>query len=225
MGMLHIPGVLTGEALARVQSRIGSASWSSGSKTAGHLSAKVKNNRQIEENDQIGLGAAALILDALAINPTFASAALASKISPPLFNRYDVGQTYGPHIDGAIRPLGAMRMRTDLSATLFLSAPESYEGGELVIRDSAAEQGIKLPAGDLILYPSGAIHHVAPVRDGTRIASFFWVQSLVRDSEKRSMLFDLDRTIQSLSNGGAGPETLLELTALYHNLLRLWTDC
>ena len=223
--MLHIPGILTGDALARIQTLVSKATWRDGNKTAGHLSAKVKNNRQIEETDQTGLSAAAQILDALAINPTFAAAALANKISPPLFNRYDVGQTYGPHIDGAIRPLGSMRMRTDLSATLFLSAPDSYEGGELVIRGSGFEQGVKLPAGDLILYPSGAIHHVTPVRKGHRIASFFWVQSLVRDDEKRIMLFDLDRTVQSLSAKGAAQETVLELTALYHKLLRLWSDC
>lgn len=222
--MLHIPEVLTGEALARVIWLINGAVWIDGLNTAGHLSAKVKRNQQLAEDDPAGLEAAAIIFDALAIHPVFASNALAAKISPPLFNRYDAGQTYGPHIDSAIRPLGAHRMRTDLSATLFLSDPDSYEGGELRIADNAGEHVAKLRAGDLILYPSGAIHHVAPVRKGTRTASFFWVQSLVREGSHRTMLFDLDRTIQSIATDDGQSAHILELTALYHNLLRLWSD-
>lgn len=222
--MLHIPEVLTGKALARVKMLIAGAPWVDGLSTAGHLSAKVKHNQQLAEDDPAGLEASEIIFDALATHPIFASSVLAGKISPPLFNRYDVGQTYGAHIDGAIRPLGSHRMRTDLSATLFLSDPDSYEGGELRISDVAGEHVAKLPAGDLFLYPSGAIHSVTPVRKGTRIASFFWVQSLVREESHRRILFDLDSTIQSLALGDGQSAHVLELTAVYHNLLRLWSD-
>ncbi len=222
--MLHIPQVLTGEALAHVVALIGGARWVDGLATAGHLSATVKRNQQLAEDDPAGLEAASLIFDALAVHPVFASRALAAKISPPLFNRYDVGETYGPHIDGAIRPLGTQRMRTDLSATLFLSDPDRYEGGELRIANFGGEHVAKFAAGDLFLYPSGAIHHVAPIRKGTRIASFFWVQSLVRDDACRQILFDLDSTIQSIASGDGQSTHVLELTAVYHNLLRLWSD-
>lgn len=222
--MLHIPEVLTGAALARVIALIAGARWVDGLATAGHLSAQVKRNQQLAEDDPAGLEASSLIFDALAVHPVFASSALAAKISPPLFNRYDVGETYGPHIDGAIRPLGSQRMRTDLSATLFLSDPNSYDGGELRIADVAGEHIAKFAAGDLFLYPSGAIHHVAPVNKGTRIASFFWVQSLVREDTCRRILFDLDSTIQSIASGDGQSAHVLQLTAVYHNLLRLWSD-
>ena len=222
--MLHIPDLLSGAALARVVALVKGARWVDGLATAGHLSAKVKRNQQLAEDDPAGLEAASLIFDALAVHPVFASSALAAKISPPLFNRYDVGETYGPHIDSAIRPLGSQRMRTDLSATLFLRDPDSYEGGELRVADAAGEHVAKFAAGDLFLYPSGAIHHVTPVRKGTRIASFFCVRSLVRDEACRRILFDLDRTIQSIASGEGQSAHVLQLTAVYHNLLRVWSD-
>ena len=222
--MIHIPAILSADRLAEVNGRIADSEWVCGRQTAGHQSALVKNNQQLDEEDKGGLAAAAIILDVLATHPIFVSAALPSKISPPLFNRYDIGEAYGDHIDGAIRPLGSGRMRTDLSATLFLNQPSSYEGGELVITDSRGVHEIKLPAGDLILYDSGSIHHVAPVRQGSRRASFFWVQSLVRLADQRAILFDLDTVIQELTSDGAQKDHILALTAQYHTLLRLWTD-
>jgi PKHD-type hydroxylase len=222
--MLHIPSALTGEALARVTSIIARAQWIDGVQTAGHLSASVKQNQQIGEDDPLGREAAAIILEALRVNPLFVSAALPAKISPPLFNRYENSGAYGRHIDGSIRPLGAGRMRTDLSATLFLSSPGDYDGGALEVADSGGANMIKLDAGDMILYPSGAIHQVHPVTKGTRLASFFWVQSLVRDAAQRALLFDLDTNIQSLPSSDEWHEHRLALTALYHNLLRMWAD-
>lgn len=222
--MLHVPAVLSGPTLARVHSIIGQAKWVAGAQTAGHLSIKVKDNEQIAEDDPVGHEAASVILDALSTNPLFVSAALPAKISPPLFNRYAGGGSYGRHIDGAIRPLGAQRMRTDLSATLFLSDPASYDGGELMIADSGSINSIKLAAGDMILYPSGSIHEVRAVTKGIRVASFFWVQSLVRDAGQRALLFDLDTTIQTMADGEDSHDHRLSLTALYHNLLRMWAD-
>lgn len=222
--MLHIPAVLNADQLSRVNAIIARGDWIDGAQTAGHLSAKVKQNEQIGEDDPNGLEAASIILDALSINPLFASAALAAKISPPLFNLYRDGGCYGPHIDGAIRPLGPQRMRTDLSATLFLNEQNRYQGGELMIADSGGLNSIKLAAGDLILYSSGSIHDVRPVTKGNRIACFFWVQSLVRDGAQRAMLFDLDTAIQAVPSGDEWTDHRLSLTALYHNLLRMWAE-
>lgn len=222
--MLHIPDVLTAETLAQVKSLIARGTWVDGAHTAGHLSAKVKANEQIDGDDPAGLKAAAIILDALAINPLFAASALAAKISPPLFNRYQVGAAYGNHVDGAILPLGSQKMRTDLSATLFLSDPQDYDGGELEIADSSGSVSIKLAAGDMILYASGDIHEVRPVTSGTRIASVFWVQSLVRSASERAMLFDVHKAIQSVPQSDDWHDHRLSLTALYHDLLRKWAD-
>jgi PKHD-type hydroxylase len=222
--MLHIPGVLDAAALAEVRGQLADAQWIDGRATAGHLSAKVKNNRQLDEDDPLASQAGALVLDALSRQPLFAAAALATRISAPLFNRYQDGETYGDHIDGAIRPLTKGRMRADLSATLFLSDPASYDGGELMIAASGGEHAVKLAAGDMILYASGARHRVTPVTRGQRDAAVFWVQSLVRDPQQRAMLFDLDGTIQNLRNSGASEADRLALTGLYHNLLRLWSE-
>lgn len=222
--MLHIPAVLTDETLAQVEALIARGTWVDGAHTAGHLSAKVKANEQIDEDDPVGLEAAAIILDALAVNPLFAASAFAAKVSPPLFNRYQEGGAYGAHIDGAIRPLGSQRMRTDLSATLFLSDPQDYDGGELEIADSSGSMSIKLAAGDMILYASGDIHEVRSVTSGVRVASVFWVQSLVRSASERTILFDLHKAIQSLPNSDDWHDHRLSLTALYHNLLRKWAD-
>lgn len=215
--MHEITAVLTPAEIAEVRALIATGRWVDGRATAGPLSAAVKRNRQLDEDDPAGHRAGAIILAALARSGVFASAALAAQISPPLFNRYAAGDAYGPHVDNAIRPLVRGRMRLDLSATLFLTDPADYAGGELAIDGLA---GVKLGAGDLLLYPAGSIHHVEPVTSGERWACFFWVQSLVRDEAARAMLFALDRTIQSLP---AGAVQIVELTALYHNLLRRWS--
>lgn len=222
--MLHIPGVLDAAALAQVRAVLAAAQWTDGRATAGHLSAKVKNNRQLAEDDPSAMQAGALVLDALARQPLFAAAALATCISAPLFNRYEGGETYGDHVDGAIRPLVKGRMRADLSATLFLSDPESYAGGELIIAAPGGENAVKLAAGDLILYTSGARHRVTPVTHGHRDAAVLWVQSLVRDPQQRAMLLELDQTIQNLRSENAAADNVLTLTGLYHNLLRLWSE-
>jgi PKHD-type hydroxylase len=221
--MLHIPGVLNQAVLGQVCGLLASAQWVDGRATAGHLSSAVKRNRQLAEDDPLALQAGALVLDALARQPLFASSALATCISPPLFNRYEDGETYGEHIDGAIRPLAKGRMRADLSATVFLSDPDSYDGGELLIAASGGEHAVKLAAGDMIFYPSGARHRVTPVTRGQRDAAVLWVQSLVRDPDQRAMLFELDATIQNLRAADAGEAEVLALTGLYHNLLRLWS--
>jgi PKHD-type hydroxylase len=222
--MLHIPGVLDAAALAEVRGLLTGAQWTDGRATAGHLSAMVKNNRQLDEDDPLALQAGAVVLDALSRQALFAAAALATRISPPLFNRYAGGETYGDHIDGAIRPLIKGRMRADLSATLFLSDPDDYEGGELMIAGSGGDHAVKLAAGDMILYASGARHGVTPVTQGHRDAAVLWVQSLVRDPLRRDMLFELDGTIQSLRADQASNADVLALTGLYHNLLRLWAE-
>jgi PKHD-type hydroxylase len=222
--MLHIPGVLDARGLAQVRGLLTGALWADGRATAGHQSATVKHNRQLAEDDPLALQAGALVLDALTRQPLFAAAALATCISAPLFNRYEGGETYGDHIDGAIRPLAKGRMRADLSATLFLTDPDSYEGGELVIAVPGGENAVKLAAGDMILYASGARHRVTPVVQGQRDAAVLWIQSLVRDQQQRGMLFELDQAIQNLSADSANDSHALALTGLYHNLLRLWSE-
>jgi PKHD-type hydroxylase len=186
----------------------------------------VKNNAQLTESDPTARKLGGLILDALDRNQQFLSAALPLKVVPPLFNRYGGGQTYGSHIDGAMRPIGGtrLRVRTDLSATLFLSAPEDYDGGELVIEDSFGERRVKLPAGDMVLYPGTTIHSVAPVTRGTRIASFFWIQSIVRDNARRALLYDLDGVVQVLGGASSAHAEAVRLAGIYHNLLRFWAD-
>lgn len=222
--MFKIERVLPAEKLETIAARLATASWVDGRATAGNRSAEVKRNRQLAEDDPVAREIGGEIIAALATNALFAAAALTAKISPPLFNRYEGGEAYGDHIDGSVRPLGKLRMRTDLSATLFLSDPESYDGGELVIRDLQQEHRIKLQAGDLFLYAATSIHRVEPVRRGARFASVFWIQSLVRDAEHRAYLYALDQTIQAMTKEGAKPEHGLALTALYHNLVRLWAD-
>lgn len=222
--MLHIPGVLDTASLAHIHSLLARAEWADGRATAGHLSAKVKHNRQLDEDDPLALQAGAIVLDALARHPLFAAAALPTQISAPLFNRYEGGETYGYHIDGAIRPLVKGRLRADLSATLFLSDPASYEGGELLVAAQGGENAVKLSAGDMILYASGARHTVTPVTAGVRLAAVLWIQSLVRGAEQRDMLLELDRAVQSLTAEKADAQAVLALTGLYHNLLRLWSE-
>lgn len=227
--LLHVPKVLSVEQVAHCRERLAQAGWADGRITAGYQSAKAKDNAQLPENDPVARELGAIILDALAKNPTFFSAALPQRVFPPLFNRYEGGQAFGFHVDNAIRydrSRGGMdTVRTDLSATLFLSDPDDYEGGELVVEDAFGSHIVKLAAGGLILYPASSLHHVTTVTRGVRTASFFWIQSLVRDDAKRGLLLDMDVAIQRLSGAvGAVDPSVLSLTGTYHNLLRMWAE-
>ncbi|NRR34375.1 Fe2+-dependent dioxygenase [Oxalobacteraceae bacterium] len=223
--LLHIPDVLTRAQVVQIRQRLDQADWVDGRATVGAQGAQVKHNRQLPEHSPVSQELGQLILDALAGNALFFAAALPLHTIPPLFNSYTGGEHYGAHIDGAIRSLpGGRRMRTDVSCTLFLSDPEDYEGGELIVTDTYGAHEVKLPAGDLILYPSTSIHHVEQVTSGTRVCSFFWTQSMVRDDWQRSLLLELDQNIQSLrARVGDCPE-LVGLTGHYHNLLRQWSE-
>lgn len=222
--LLHIPQLLDATLLARVQQRLADAPWISGLATAGHQGAKVKHNRQLAEESALARELGGVVLAALERNPLFISAALPQRVYPPMFNRYEGGERFGNHVDNAVRllPGGAEKLRTDLSATLFLAAPESYDGGELLIEGSFGTQAVKLAAGDLLLYPATSLHRVEPVTRGVRLASFFWVQSMVAEDSQRTLLFDLDTAIQRLAQTGADEAALLQLTGCYHNLLRQW---
>jgi PKHD-type hydroxylase len=224
--MLHVPEVLSRAQVASARGLIETAEWTDGNATAGFQSRLVKNNRQLPEGSEAARRAGGMILDALEANPLVASAALPARIFPPLFNRYENGGAFGHHIDNAIRqPRGsADRLRTDLSATLFLSGPEEYDGGELVVDDTYGSHSVKLPAGDLILYPASSVHRVLPVTRGTRFASFFWIQSLVREDAQRALLFDMDLAILRLRERVGDDEGIVALTGVYHNLLRRWAS-
>jgi PKHD-type hydroxylase len=224
--MLHIPGVLTPEQVAHMRQQLHDAEWIDGRATVGDQGGKVKQNRQLAENTPLAHQLGQIVLDALARNPLFFSAALPLRTCPPLFNSYSGGGTYGNHVDGSMRrtqPTGQW-LRTDVSSTLFLTDPDEYEGGELVVEDTYGTHEVKLPAGDLIVYPSTSIHRVEPVTRGARICSFFWTQSMIRDDMKRCMLLDLDRNIQSLRARLGDCEELVNLTGHYHNLLRQWSE-
>ena len=225
--MLHIPEVLRAEQVRHIRTELDRADWIEGRATVGDQGAKVKRNRQLSEHSPLGLKLGEIVLEALRKNPLFFAAALPKKTMPPLFNSYEGGGHYGLHVDGSVRNLpdapGAS-IRTDVSATLFLSAPEEYDGGELVVVDTYGTHEVKLPAGDLILYPSTNLHRVEPVTRGARICSFFWTQSMVRDDWKRSMLFELDQNISSLRAKIGDTEEVLGLTGHYHNLLRQWAE-
>jgi PKHD-type hydroxylase len=220
----HIPSLIDAAQLAECRKALEGADWSDGKATAGYLSSRVKDNAQLAETDPVARRLGGMILDALDKNQLFISAALPLKVVPPLFNRYAGGQSYGGHIDGAVRPvLGTPhRVRTDLSATVFLSTPEDYDGGELVIEDIA--QRIKLPAGDMALYSGTSVHHVEPVTRGVRLAAFFWVQSMVREDARRHVLFQIDTALQELGRDIPDHRSLVKLAGAYHNLLRLWSD-
>jgi PKHD-type hydroxylase len=224
--LIQIPKVLEPAEVDECVAALTNAAWTDGRATAGYLSTRVKNNEQLPETHPLARKLGTMILDALDKNQVFISAALPLKITPPLFNRYANSQSYGSHIDGGVRPVPGTphRVRTDLSATLFLSAPEDYEGGELVIEDSFGTRSVKLSAGDMVLYPGTSVHRVEPVTSGTRIAAFSWIQSMVREDARRSLLFDLDSAIQEL--GRAVPENpaVVRLAGIYHNLLRQWAD-
>ena len=224
--MLHIPGVLTPEQVTQFRQRLEQADWIDGRASVGSQGAQVKRNRQLAEGSALALELGQIVSRALAAHPLFFAAALPLRILPPFFNSYAGGEHYGLHIDGAIRtpPGGAQPMRSDLSTTLFLSDPEEYEGGELVVLDSYGTHEVKLPAGDAILYPSSSVHRVMPVSAGERVCSFLWTQSMVRDDAKRSMLFELDQNIQQLRAAHGDTEALVGLTGHYHNLLRMWAE-
>jgi len=222
--MIVIPNLLNAERLRDVRARLDAADWIDGNATSGHQSARAKRNRQLAEDDSEAKALGDIILDALAASPLFVAAALPLKVYPPLFNLYGEGEQFGDHVDSAIRIRAGsdFRIRSDLSATLFLNDPDDYDGGELV---AEGQEPVKLPAGDMILYPASTVHRVTPVTRGERRASFFWIQSMVRDLSARTMLFDLDRSIQELTvSAGPGAPALVRLTGLYHNLLRRWAE-
>lgn len=224
--MVHIPNVLTTEQVMRCREVMQRAAWVDGRVTAGHQSEKVKDNLQLPETAPEARELGRMIMDALGRNSLFFSAVLPKEVFPPLFNRYDAGMTFGAHVDNAIRGYlnTPLRIRTDVSATLFISAPEDYDGGELVVQDTYGAHAVKLPAGDMVVYPGTSLHRVTPITRGSRIASFFWTQSMVRDVTKRSLLFDLDMAIVRLNRDHPEHHSIVELTAIYHNLLRQWTE-
>jgi PKHD-type hydroxylase len=224
--LLSIPDVLDADQVAEARRILDAAEWVDGRVTAGHQSARAKDNEQLPEDSAAARELGAMILGALQRNPLFISAALPLHVFPPLFNRYRGGQSFGTHVDNSIRqvPGTAHRIRTDLSATLFLRAPGEYDGGELIVEDTYGVQRIKLPAGHLILYPSTSLHHVTPVTRGERVSSFFWIQSMVRSDTDRSLLFDLDAAIRGLGDDAESQRSAVQLTGVYHNLLRRWAE-
>lgn len=224
--LLQIPDVLTAEQIASCRELLESAEWVDGRITAGHQSARTKDNLQLPEDHEYAKQLGDGIIVALERNSLFMAAALPLKVFPPLFNRYQNGQSFGNHVDNAIRQVTGTphRVRTDLSATLFFSNPDEYDGGELVVEDTYGVHSVKLPAGHLILYPASSVHHVRAVTRGVRLASFFWIQSMVRDDGERTLLFDLDVAIQRLAADVPEHTSVVELTSLYHNLLRRWAD-
>ena len=227
--LLHIPEVFTKDEVRTLRGRLDAGPWADGNATSGHQSATAKVNRQLPEDSIEARDVGTLVLQALNANPMFVSAALPHTIFPPLFNAYEGGEHFGVHVDNAIRQRsgvgGDVRIRSDLSATLFLSEPEDYDGGELLIEEMYGPQSVKLPAGDLVLYPSKSLHRVTPVTRGKRVASFFWLQSLIRDDADRETLFRLDVAIQRVSaDRGPKDAAVLELTAVYHNLIRRWSE-
>lgn len=225
--LLHVPEVLDHQQITALRQALeGSSDWVDGRETVGAQGAQVKRNEQLAERSPLREKLGAHIQEALLRHPVFFAAALPLRILPPRFNRYSGGGTYGMHIDGAVMALSATsgHLRSDLSCTLFINEPEDYDGGELVVADTYGEHEVKLPAGDLILYPASSLHQVNPVTRGTRLASFFWVQSMVRNDQRRRMLFEMDTAITQLTQSGADREAVLQLTGVYHNLLRQWVE-
>ncbi len=224
--LLHIPNVLNATELKSLQDLMAKAEWVDGKVTAGTQSAQVKRNMQLAEDSQFAEAARKIVLQALSRNALYFSAAIPKKIYPPLFNQYQVGMDFGAHIDNAVRTHAATgnHVRTDISCTLFIAPPESYEGGELVIEDSYGQQSVKLPAGDMVLYPGTSLHHVRPVTKGARVACFFWTQSMIRDDGQRTLLFDMDAAIATLRQQHGDVPAVVRLTGNYHNLIRMWAD-
>ncbi|MBA4790573.1 MAG: Fe2+-dependent dioxygenase [Rhizobiales bacterium] len=224
--MLHIPNVLTPDQVARCRRMFERANWVDGRVTAGAQTSAVKRNLQIPDDDPEALECGQMIVAALHRSGLFMSAVLPLRVLPPMFNRYDEGMTFGSHVDNAIRRIRTTgeTMRTDVSTTLFLSDPDDYEGGELVVEDTYGTHAVKLPAGDAIIYPATSLHHVTPVTQGARISSFFWTQSLIRNDGRRGLLFDMDMAIMRLNQDHPGHPSAVQLTGVYHNLLREWSE-
>jgi PKHD-type hydroxylase len=224
--LIRIPNVLTPAQIEACRGALEKTDWMDGKASAGPLTKTAKNNMQVPSGHPVARRLGEMILDSLAKNALFMRAALPLKIVPPCFNRYQGGQSYGKHVDATVQHVwgAADRVRTDLSATLFLSAPEDYDGGELTLHDEFGERPIKLPAGDLVLYPATSVHHVTPVTRGTRIAAFFWMQSMVRDDGERSLLFELGTVLHEYEKALPEHPALVQLTGVYYNLFRRWTD-
>lgn len=225
--LLHIPNVLNAERLREVRTLIDAGPWVDGNTTSGPQAALAKRNAQLDEASAERTQAADIVLSALERTPLFTAAALPLRVFPPLFNRYEGGQMFDSHIDNAVRRnrTGDLIVRTDLSATLFLSEPDSYDGGELTVEDTYGAHAVKLPAGDLVLYPASSLHQVTPVTRGARVASFFWIQSMVREDRQRALLFDLDMSVQRLAQKvGLADPAIVQMTGVYHNLLRMWAN-
>ncbi|MBA6418287.1 Fe2+-dependent dioxygenase [Pseudomonas sp. 5Ae-yellow] len=225
--IIVIPAVFSASEVSKIRSHLDAAEWQDGSTTAGSQAQQVKHNQQLALDNKIAQQLGDVIINTLSQQPTFVSAALPLRIFPPMFNRYRTGNTYGLHVDNAIRyvPGNPTPIRTDLSATLFLCDPQEYEGGELVIEDNFGSQRVKLNAGDLVLYPSTSLHTVTPVSDGARTCAVFWLQSMVRSNQQRETLFELDQSVQSLTAElGAGHDDVVRLSGVYHNLIRQWAD-
>jgi PKHD-type hydroxylase len=224
--LLHVPEVLNPEEAAEFRTALEAAEWADGRITAGYQSAKAKDNLQLPETHPLSRELGDRILKALSGNALFMSAALPLKIFPPLFNCYRGGQSFGTHVDNAVRSVAGTshRVRTDVSATLFLTPPGEYDGGELLVEDTYGAKSVKLPAGHMVLYPATSLHQVRPVTRGTRLASFFWIQSMVRDDGQRALLFDMDNAIRLLGRDVPDHPSGVQLTGVYHNLLRRWAD-
>jgi PKHD-type hydroxylase len=222
----HIARLLDASQLGAIQALLRDARWEDGRATAGFQSARAKHNLQLPQDSAAARQAGEIIVRALERNPQFVSAALPHHVYPPLFNRYEPGMAFGAHVDNAVRqiPGGHHRLRTDLAATVFLSPPEDYDGGELVIEDTFGTHAVKLAAGDMVVYPASSLHRVQPVMRGARVAGFFWVQSMARDDGARALLYEMDTAIRELTGSGADAAALLKLTACYHNLLRRWAE-
>ena len=224
--LLTIPDLLSAEQVSSARELLDKAEWVDGKVTAGPQSARAKRNQQLPEGSAVADTLGDMILTALQRNALFVSAALPLRVFPPLFNRYEGGQAFGNHVDNAIRQIAGTghRIRTDLSATLFLAEPAEYEGGELIVEDTYGVHRVKLPAGDMVLYPSSSLHSVTSVTSGARVASFFWIQSMIRDDGRRTVMFDLDVAIQQLSRDVPAHSSVVQLTGVYHNLLRQWAE-
>lgn len=224
--LLHIPEVLSAEQVAHARAILDAAEWIDGRVTAGHQSARAKDNQQLPEGSPAARQVGDLILNALQQSALFITAALPFRVFPPLFNKYEGGQSFGTHVDNAIRQVTGTshRIRTDLSATLFFSAPDEYDGGELVVEDTYGVHSVKLTPGHMVIYPSTSLHHVRPVTRGSRVCSFFWLQSMVRDDAERTLLFDLDSAIRQVNQNLPNHPSAVQLTGIYHNLVRRWAE-
>lgn len=224
--MLRIPDVLTPDQVKQCRQALEQAEWADGRETAGYVAAGVKSNRQLPLDHPVARQIGELILNRLSQNPAFISGVLPQRVLPPRFNRYEGGGEYGDHIDNAIFgvPGSPQRVRSDISATLFFSEPDDYDGGELTVQDSYGSHRVKLPAGHMVVYPGASLHHVTPVTRGVRFAAFFWIQSLVREDHRRALLLELDNAIQSVAQTQPEHKAIARLTGVYHNLIREWSD-